>query len=258
MLRIQASVACLSLLAMVASIVALAFLLPVDGRNIGTISTGSCSAMKNANTALHILSAPTWREIKEAHRRGFSLDDGAPSMMHMRFMHRSRVGLWLAIAVCSTVIHLIWNSAIFVSLPLAILPRAVVSSDFLSARDNCTESDPLTNYEWWAQSHMQWWELPYAATLEPELRNKTLIHSLQSSIRTTRRRMEPVDCALLYSNPLSATGSLLIVARNVTTADNGGGYSLLHGWVSGWTGWASSSNWACSASTDMARDFSPE
>lgn len=127
MLRIQASVACLSFLTIVASIVALAFLLPVEGRNIGTISTGSCSAVKNANTALHvasnilsslllgsgnycmqILSAPTWREIKEAHRRGFSLDVGVPSLMNMRFMHRSRIGLWLAIAVCSTVIHLMY------------------------------------------------------------------------------------------------------------------------------------------------------
>ncbi len=60
------------------------------------------------------------------------------------------------------------------------------------------------------------------------------------------QRLDPAACIKKYIDPRVATGSLILVARNVTSQQFNGS-SLLDGWVSSWRGWPLSVNWICDA-----------
>lgn len=104
-----------------------------------------------------------------------------------------------------------FNSVVFSSIPAVATPRAVVTSDFESATDNWMEADPLAHGAHWELSNY------YGETG----RNKTVIYSLQEEV-TGFARLENRECLERYINPLKATSSLVVVARNLTSILNGG------------------------------------
>ncbi|KAK7957994.1 hypothetical protein PG988_012842 [Apiospora saccharicola] len=256
---------------------------PLESRGIGTIKYGNCMDIRILNATLHvglniasslllgagnycmqILAAPSRLEICQAHAKGASLDIGVPSMRNFLYIKPGRLFLWLSIMLCSTVLHLMsvpdflfedryanchdpssWNSAIFISLPVAAVPRAVATNDFRSAADNWTTSDPLGHYDWWQKSHYGWWETKSPALFREELGNRSAIYALQSEL-PDMIRLGPQECAQRNIDPLKATGSVIVVARDTASTQNNGS-SLIDGWVSGWQAWADSHTWVCNA-----------
>lgn len=57
-------------------------------------------------------------------------------------------------------------------------------------------------------------------------------------------RFDTKACIDRYIDPMKATGSLIIVARNMSSAQNNGS-SLIDGWVSIWDAWVHSTIWVC-------------
>ncbi|KAK2055805.1 hypothetical protein LY76DRAFT_607434 [Colletotrichum caudatum] len=234
---------------------------PVDGRGIGTFAFGKCQDLNFVNGAAHavlnvlsslflasgnycmqILVAPSRAEIDKARERGRSLEVGVPSIRNLRYIGLDRMLLWLSIGIMSTLLHLIWNSTLFTSIPVFAIPRAVVTSDFLSAPDNWTVSDPLGTNGWW-QYAPEYGELSH---------NLSLIYGLQAAA-PTMRRLEPADCVDKFIDPLTVSTSVIVVAQNMTSWQFNG-TSLLDGWVSGWESWTGSTSWICTAYMSPERD----
>ncbi|KAK6853723.1 hypothetical protein PG995_010535 [Apiospora arundinis] len=195
-----------------------------------------------------ILAAPTREEIDRAHAKNLSLELGVPSIKNLRYIKRTRFGLWLFIGLWSTILHLIWNSAIFASFPVVSIPRAIVTNDFLSAGDNWTTSDPLSHYGWWMDSHYESWETLSRVTYQEDLRDKSPIYSLQSAA-AGMAKIDPKACAKRNVNPRNATSPVIIVTRN-NLSTHANISSLLDGWASGWQAWPNSNKWICETQHD--------
>ncbi|KAJ3534934.1 hypothetical protein NM208_g7344 [Fusarium decemcellulare] len=58
-----------------------------------------------------------------------------------------------------------------------------------------------------------------------------------------------LDCVERYIDPLKSTSAVVVVTRNVTTAQNDNS-SLVDGWFSTWDSWSDSAGWMCSAYQD--------
>ncbi|KAF4974097.1 hypothetical protein FZEAL_8970 [Fusarium zealandicum] len=241
---------------------------PPDERGIGTFFFGSCSSTSTINTAAHaglnvvsslflgagnycmqILVAPSREEIDTAHRKGKVTEIGVPSLKNFRHIEKKRTTVWLIIGLVATTLHVLiidfsWNSTIFASLPVAIIPRAIVTSDFQTASDNWKASDPLPK--------LPWWELPPAE--QREAMNLSTVYSLQSQATSFTHLSKP-ECIKQFVNPLESTRSLVVVAKNVSSLQNNGS-SILDGWTSGWGhGWELSSAWICTEHQISLQDW---
>jgi hypothetical protein len=115
----------------------------------GTLYTGTCSNTALINSALHlelnalstlllissnycaqVLSSPTRTEVDRAHKEHDSLDIGVPSVRNLlkdRTQWRRRIA-WAVLLSSSALLHLTWNSAVFVTLPRNNYQIAVVIS----------------------------------------------------------------------------------------------------------------------------------
>ncbi|KAE8166654.1 hypothetical protein BDV40DRAFT_285404 [Aspergillus tamarii] len=234
---------------------------PPDGRGVGTFSFSDCSSASALNSALHvalniisslflgagnycmqILVAPSRDEIAQTHLKGSALEIGVLSMRNLRYIKKSRVAAWFGIGFIVGLLHFFWNSAIFTSFPIVVIPRAVATNDFLTVRYNWTASDPLSHFSWWKP----------AAGYGEASKNTSMIYTLQDGAANFTY-LDTEACIKRYINPMTATSSVIIVARNVSTVQNNGS-SLIDGWVSGWEPWSGSSSWICRAHQDIHKD----
>ncbi|KAI1842909.1 hypothetical protein JX266_010927 [Neoarthrinium moseri] len=257
MLNLQLSIALLVVVINIVLIIALIHNYPLDFRGVGTFSYGNCSTLSTINSAIHvalnivsslflgagnycmqILVAPSRAEIDKAHAEGRYLEIGVPSIKNLRYIQRRRVLIWILIGFFSTLLHFFWNSAIFTSLPVAAIPRAVVTNDFLRVDDPWNVTDPLGHREWWK----------FAPGYGEASHNKSLIYSLQQQA-PTMSYLGARECAEHYVNPLTASSGVIVVARNMTYQQYNRS-SLLDGWVSAWEPWSDSTGWICSAYQD--------
>ncbi|KAI1660678.1 hypothetical protein F4813DRAFT_378961 [Daldinia decipiens] len=225
-------------------------------RGVGTYFSGNCSRASMLNSVIHaimnilsslllssgnycmqLLVSPSRYEIDKAHSRGISLRIGVPNVTNLRHISRGRMVGWLSLGFTAALLHFVWNSVIFTSLPIVSIPRALATADFQTAPDNWTTSDPLPQRWWWNfPSGDRWGTVKY--DLAPVYTMKTNVASLT--------RLDPVECVNEYLNPLKSTRSVLVVAHNMT-AEHNNGSSLLDGWVSGWDYWDAGNYWLCSA-----------
>ncbi|KAJ7255951.1 hypothetical protein C8J57DRAFT_1235865 [Mycena rebaudengoi] len=169
-----------------------------------------------------------------AHTRSAALDIGVPSVANLPHIHRKRLVGWLALAVTATLLNFFWNSTIFTSIPVVSIPRALATSDFLEAGDDWSKTDPLSH---------PWWQLPtgWDDTVTFDL---SPIYSMKTKVMNMTW-LEPKDCIYESLDPLSSTRSVLVVAKNLTSAKNNLGSSLLDGWTSGWGFWDAGGSWLC-------------
>ncbi|KAI0110771.1 hypothetical protein GGR51DRAFT_569412 [Nemania sp. FL0031] len=219
-----------------------------DSRGKGTLFFGSCSTATNLNTTVHIalnilsslllgagnycmqiLVAPNRREINLAHKAGAALEIGVSSIKNLRFIDRKRTMLWGLMGFAATILHLFWNSAIFVSLPVVSIPRALVTTDFASSKDNWTISYADAP---WSTLNDTWFDLSPVYDLQAEADGFT--------------RLDWRTCLDRYVDPFNATGSIIVVMANLTTAQNSGS-SLIDGWISAYDGISGVANWLCTA-----------
>ncbi len=71
------------------------------------INICSTLLLSASNNAMQVLSAPTRAEVDKAHRQGFWLDIGIPSMKNLRIAHWQRVTLWTVLLLSSIPLHLL-------------------------------------------------------------------------------------------------------------------------------------------------------
>ncbi|KAI0123305.1 hypothetical protein BJ170DRAFT_736541 [Xylariales sp. AK1849] len=228
-----------------------------DPRGIGTLSFGNCKEMDTINTVLHvglnimsslflgagnycmqIIGAPSRQEIDTAHANGVSLDIGVPSVKNIWHIQRQRKLFWVLFGICATTLHLFWNSAVFVSIPIVSYPRAIVTSDFWESAEE------------WKGSIEQY---PYFdGILVDESQNVSSVYALRTAAGNFTR-LEKKACIEQYIDPTKATSDLIVVALNTTTSrDVSNQSSLVYGWLSGWDSWYTSQNWICSANNAIA------
>lgn len=78
-----------------------------------------------------------------------------------------------------------------------------------------------------------------------EEEQRSSIYALQY-VADNFTRIDIEDCVKRYVDPRTPTSQLIVVAGNVTTAQNNGS-SLIDGGVLGWLGWEWSNAWICQA-----------
>jgi len=119
---------------------------------IGTVYEGSCHMVSAWSFWLHILinglssvllsasnytmqcvTAPTRTECDRAHARGDWLDIGIPSVRNLFKIRWQRKVMWALLALSSTPIHLLYNSAVFKTLDDNTYDRLLVGPKFLDA-----------------------------------------------------------------------------------------------------------------------------
>ncbi|KAH7153761.1 hypothetical protein DER46DRAFT_560533 [Fusarium sp. MPI-SDFR-AT-0072] len=251
MLRIQMSVAVLIFALQLGVTIWCIYAFPSDARGTGTFFWGDCSTIRTTDKAAHvalnilsslflgvghycmqILVAPTREELDSAHRKGKAMEIGVPSLKNLKRIESKRVVTWVVLGAIATLLHVFWNSSIFTSLPIAVIPIAIATSDFQTAAYNWTTSDSLSQFR-------SWW--PLMTGYEEEQRS--MIYALQTAA-TNFTRISIEDCVKHYVDPRNPTSELVVVASNVTTAQNNGS-SLIDGGVVGWLGWEWSNAWIC-------------
>jgi hypothetical protein len=122
--------------------------------DIGTAYGGACGTVSAWSFWLHILinglssillsasnytmqcvTAPTRRECDHAHARGDWLDVGIPSVRNLSRISWQRKIMWALLALSSTPIHLLYNSAVFKTLDnneydLLLIGRSFLEKDY--------------------------------------------------------------------------------------------------------------------------------
>jgi hypothetical protein len=167
----------------------------------GTLYTGTCSHTALINSVLYlgpnalstlllissnycaqVLSSPTRTEVDRAHKEHNWLDIGVPSV---RNLLERRIA-WGLLVSSSALLHLTWNSAVFVTLPRNNYHVAVVTSDFRvdSALLPTNVSRVQDLYEW--------------------ARNDSLEH------------LSNAECVQRYTDSTIALTDVIVVADNVT------------------------------------------
>ncbi|PYI19088.1 hypothetical protein BO99DRAFT_403078 [Aspergillus violaceofuscus CBS 115571] len=243
MLRNQFITAAVICLANVVTLICFLVFFPPDEKGIGTIHMGDCAEMTSINSAAHvvlnvlsslflgagsycmqILVAPSRREIDVAHACGVSLDIGVQSVRNLRWIKTRRLLQWMGLGALSICLHLFWNSLTFTSTPVVSYATATVTSDFRKVgRD-------------WALD-------PIPPTLSGK--NWSAVHDLYTQMANFTR-LNKQECIDAYIDGLTTKGPLVVVAANITAAQNYN-HTLLDGWVTGWDVWSHAPWWICGA-----------
>jgi hypothetical protein len=95
----------------------------ITAYNIGahlTINVLSTLLLSGSNYCMQCLSAPTRREINNAHERGLTLDIGIPSSYNLGVLDPWKFLMWMLLAISSLPLHLL----------SVILPSPMVSKTF--------------------------------------------------------------------------------------------------------------------------------
>lgn len=149
--RVVAIVAAVSLLAFVANMVALAWMIksPVSEEGLTQLFSGSCSTVAMLDLWLHLainifstgllgasnycmqcLTAPNRNEIDAAHQSGQWLDIGLLSMRNLRRFNKKKTAMWLVLAMASVPLHLFYNAAFYASYYNNEYQYFIVAQDF--------------------------------------------------------------------------------------------------------------------------------
>lgn len=89
---------------------------------------------------------------------------------------------------------------------------------------------------------MSWWK--NAPGFGEYSMNKSAIYALQDAA-SNFTRLSTRDCVRRYVDPMTSSGSVIVVARDISSSKNNGS-SLLDGWLSSWEVWTGSASWVCS------------
>ncbi|KAJ6009584.1 hypothetical protein N7522_004600 [Penicillium canescens] len=120
-----------------------------------------------------------------------------------------------------------WNSLTFASTPVVSYVSATVTSDFQEGHD-------------WALDPLPDWLSKYEST-----HDWTPVLEVYSQM-TNFTRLSKQDCMLEYIDPLTPKKPLIVVASNITAAENYGN-TLLSGLITGYNIWSRSPWWICQA-----------
>ena len=187
-----------------------------------TIQNGSCQKTRHLSLWLHLainvlstillaasnycmqcLSSPTREEVDRAHSRHIWLDIGVPGVRNLRNIARNRVILWWLLAVFGVPLHLLYNSAVFITLSSQEYTAYAASDELISGMGiNWTATNPVDALNpakvYQNTSHWQ------------NLTNKECIQAYGQSFVSARS-----DVLAITSN-LNASDPLWIVGANIS------------------------------------------
>ena len=211
---------------------------------LGDIYQGNCELVAKYNTFVHLginilstllsgssnycaqlLAAPTRSEVDAAHEKRDWLDIGVPSLRNLwkkRIARKRRVA-WTLLMISSTLLHLVWNSAVFAARPFSVYQIAIVTSDYLE------DVGP--------------WPTQNNQTLQM-LRNTSSLS-----------RLDKPQCIERYTSSIPGQKDVMIVAANVTMQDQAsiavGNTSSSLLWetanINSGPNWIWGQSWPCSA-----------
>ena len=194
---------------------------------VGTLYEGDCQKVRTLNTWLHVLLngcatvligasnynmqclvAPSRDEIDVAHSKGIWLDIGVPSFRNLRHISRRRLALWLILALSTVPLHLLWNSAIFSTLPNNSYAVLGISADFL--QEDCGQCPLTLNQPLLCEMY----------TSACNLGQATL----------PLRRLETGECIERYSTDIQGrwTNLVIVVDSNITATQCGIPFNQSH------------------------------
>ena len=189
------------------------------------INAVSTLLLSSSNYCAQLLAAPTRSEVDTAHDHGDWLDIGVPSLRNLRKKRIApkRKAAWILLMISSVLLHLVWNSAAFVTRPFNLYQVAVVTSDYLA------DAGP--------------W---------PTQNNQTL-HMLRNT--NTLSLLNRTQCIERYTNSSPGQKDVLLVAANLTMQDKASmagvntSSSLLYDFpnVKNGPSWIWGQTWVCSA-----------
>jgi hypothetical protein len=208
---------------------------PKSGGDAGILYTGDCEKVRQLNVGIHVLinilstvllsgsnycmqclSAPTRKEIDEAHAKGVWLDVGIPSVRNLDMIKTQRFVLWLLLGFSSLPLHLFYNSAVFSTLGVNEYVVLAVSPSFVES-PVCRNCENVNNYESdflpYMHSAARRGELDrldnlacideYAQALQTQRRNLLLVVASNTSLTPPSGRFNGTDiyAAEQYSVP---------------------------------------------------------
>lgn len=98
-----------------------------------------------SNYTMQCVTAPTRRECDRAHSRGDWLDVGVPSVRNLLRIDWPRRTMWALLALSSTPIHLLYNSAVFKTLDNNSYQPYLVSREFLQSNFTLLPAEIIAN-----------------------------------------------------------------------------------------------------------------
>ncbi|KAE9967745.1 hypothetical protein EG327_011328 [Venturia inaequalis] len=210
---------------------------------IGTIYTGTRSQVKSFNLWIHLLInvlstillgasnfcmqllvAPNREEIDKAHRQTKWLDIGTQSMRNLMNVSNHRKILWFCLAISSGGLHLVYNSAVFQTLPFFQYKVVVVGNDY--------EINPRVWPINTTSLGADIWDYQYNNTLNYDI-------------------LDTKQCINRYSNPLLGGRDVVVVTNTTHCPEaNNGGTSLFEASVAGEDSinWNDAQWWMCTGS----------
>ena len=203
-----------------------------DG-GIGTAYDGACDAVTAWSFWLHILinalssillsasnytmqciTAPTRRECEIAHSRGDWLDVGVPSFRNLFRIGWQRRLMWALLALSSTPIHLLYNSALFKTLDDNTYNTFIVGPEFLQSNYTLPSADTLTSQnlsETYKDSFGVSYESYVAKKIEPFLS----LHENYTANISSFKSLSTAACISVYATYyLSGHGNVILVVED--------------------------------------------
>ncbi|KAI5921707.1 hypothetical protein F4810DRAFT_677442 [Camillea tinctor] len=199
---------------------------------VGLIYSGDCSVVNNLNYWIHLLinlfstgmlsasnycaqiqAAPTRKDIDHAHKQGFWLDIGVPSLKNIRYIKGRRWLSCIVLALTSIPIHLLYNSVVFQSLGSSDYTIAVVTESFVFG-----EGWSLTAAEANRKGDPGWDE----SRVNPPQNYTKIISDMQQEVENGLYTTQNVSsCFDYYNDYWSPQGNGVIVVRNNTPVTEG-------------------------------------
>ncbi|KAJ5887394.1 hypothetical protein N7495_007435 [Penicillium taxi] len=103
----------------------------IDSRFHYAINVIATVLVGASNYNMQCLSAPTRKDVDVAHRRRRWLDIGIHSIRNLSHITRPKAIFWLMLALSSLPLHLLWNSAVFMTTTFNDYSGLVVTPGFL-------------------------------------------------------------------------------------------------------------------------------
>ncbi|CAG8066105.1 unnamed protein product [Penicillium olsonii] len=177
----------------------------IDSRFHYAINVIATVLVSASNYNMQCLTAPTRKEVDKAHTRRKWLDIGIHSVRNLSHIPRLKAMFWLVLALSSLPLHLLWNSAVFMTTTFNDYSGLVVTPNFLN------ESTPIGL------------DCGHDAMAEHKSSNQSSYVTCwlrDRALQTPRNmsRMDPKDCMSAYGGGLEGGAfNLLAVTKDDST-----------------------------------------
>ncbi|KAK3370547.1 hypothetical protein B0H63DRAFT_552594 [Podospora didyma] len=176
-------------------------------KGVGLIYQGGCDTAKKLDQWLQMLinfsqpgCSPTRADVNRAHQDGKWLDIGVPSLRKLKHISKWKRLAWVMLAVSSIPIHLMFNSAVFQSLPSNDYTIAVVKDSFLNGSLWNPETALANRGPYFPGTGSHAWNSPLRVD-PPSFNSTEIVQSMQVAAMSGKyERRDLASCFALYDD----------------------------------------------------------